>query len=97
MKFLGILSALFIAATAAPTQQNANQVNSVEMTGRQLEPLIDVLRVHGLGNALIVDPSITCTVSYTLALSRSLCLRLLGSPLGLANSSLRHYRPALHY
>lgn len=70
MKYLGVLISLFIAATAAPAQvQNQNQETSVEMTGRQLEPLIDVLRVHNLGNTLIADPTITCDVAYTLTLS----------------------------
>lgn len=87
MKFLGILFPLFIAATAAPAPvQNQNQENSVEMTGSQLEPLIDVLRVHNLGNTLVPDPTITCDVAYTLSLSML-------SPFALCNSkeSLTHF------
>lgn len=64
---VGTLFSLFVAASAAPTASNSN---TLRLSGAQLNSLIDVLQVNGVGNTLIVDPSINCTVAYTLSLSK---------------------------
>lgn len=64
MKFqlaLGTLVSLFMAANAAPT---ASQSSELKLSGSQLQSLASVLNVND------VAETISCTVAYSLALSK---------------------------
>jgi hypothetical protein len=69
MKFQAIVGSLVSLAVAALAVPVENVTERVVFSGDQLKSMVNVFRNHGNPDILAPDQSISCTVSYTLALS----------------------------
>lgn len=88
----GTLFTLLAAVSAAPFSTPASHFT---FSGHQLDSLLSVLSVHNVHSKLDVDQNISCTVAYTLALSKNpLLLFLLRLP---ANEDFRLHWPTIHH